>query len=363
MAASGRAGEHPAGTTRTIDQEGDRFMKMQPWMAALAIATSSLLAAVAHAEPSTATTIGTSLPADFLAIRNPYLGVPVLGFGARGRVERVPVIFLHGNNDTPFPTACNPFGYIRNVAQHLLASGYRASELWGLGYQGDQCDLAAEITRKSGVSHSTAAAVPLIREFVRAVMSYTGARRVDIVAHSLGVTAAREWMMQDRAYDVVRSLVAIDGPNHGIISCSPDPANFYQLRANGGFVPDSAICEEYGSDHTQLLSTLNGAGETPGPTRYLVIRNVFRASPVSGDFVYLSAQDGPFLPPVPAKDRDGNAHDFSDSALLAGAPSLDFVGQGQFDPVLGASHLGIVNSPQVWDAVAQFLAGLSHGHR
>jgi hypothetical protein len=58
---------------------------------------------------------------------------------------------------------------------------------------------------------------------------------------------------------------------------------------------------------------------------------------------------------VPAQDRDGNPHDFSDSALLAGAPSLDFVGQGQFDPVLNASHLGIVNSPQVWDAVLQFL--------
>jgi len=41
--------------------------------------------------------------------------VPVIGFGgSQGRVERVPVIFLHGNNDTPFPTACNPFGYIHN---------------------------------------------------------------------------------------------------------------------------------------------------------------------------------------------------------------------------------------------------------
>jgi len=332
-------------------------MKIDRWMGAAALVMASALAATpAAADPSTPTTIGTSLPADFPSIRNPYLGVPVIGFGAGGPVERVPVIFLHGNNDTPFPTACNPFGYIRNVAQHLLGSGYRPSELWGLGYQGDQCDLAAEITRKSGVSHSTAAAVPLIRAFVRAVMAYTGAKRVDIVAHSLGVTAAREWMMQDHAYVRVRKLVAIDGPNHGIISCSPDPANFYQLPANGGFVPTSAICEEYGSDHTQLLSTLNGAGETPGPTRYLVIRNVFRASPQSGDFVFLSAQDGPFLPPVPAKDRDGNPHDFSNSALLAGADTIDLIGQGQFDPILGAAHLGIVNSPTTWDATLQFLS-------
>jgi len=314
---------------------------------------------VAQAAPSTSATIGDTLPADFPVIRNPYLGVPVLGFGAAGRVERVPVIFLHGNNDTPFPTACNPFGYIRNIAQYLLDTGYRPSELWGLGYQGDQCDLAAEVPRKSGVAHSTVAAAQLIGDFVHAVLAYTGARHVDIVAHSLGVTAAREWMLQARAYGLVRALVAIDGPNHGIISCSPAAANFYQLPASGGFVPDSSICEEYGSDHTQLLSVLNAAGETPGPTRYLVIRNVYRASPESGDFVYLPVQDG-LLPGVPAQDRDGNAHDFSASALLAGAPSLDLSGQGQFDAVLNAAHMGIVNSPQTWQAVHDFLHSGEH---
>jgi hypothetical protein len=85
-----------------------------------------------------------------------------------------------------------------------------------------------------------------------------------------------------------------------------------------------------------------------------VLRNVFRASPESGDFVYLSAQDG-FFPAVPAEDSTGAAHDFSDSALLAGSPHTDFVGQGQFDTILGTSHLGILNSPDVWNAAFQFL--------
>ncbi|HYB49656.1 MAG TPA: hypothetical protein VED47_00965 [Burkholderiaceae bacterium] len=309
---------------------------------------------IAAAGGSRPETLGTSFPSDFPVIQNYYLGVPAIGFGARGRVERVPVIFLHGNNDTPFPTPCNPFGYIHNAAQYFLNQGYRPSELWGVGYQGDQCDLAEELPRKSGVSHSTAAAVPIIRAFVHAVLEYTGAERVDIVAHSLGVTAAREWMLQDNAYALVRSLVAIDGPNHGIIDCSPAAGNYFQLPSNGGFVPNSAICEEYGSDHTQLLTVLNAAGETPGPTRYLVIRNVFSPEPESGDFVYLSAQDGIF-PPVPAEDRDGNPHDFSDSALLAGAPSLDLTSQGQYDTILGTAHLGILNSPQAWQAALNFL--------
>jgi hypothetical protein len=306
--------------------------------------------------------VGTAFPADFPVIINPYLGVPVIGFGAKtkrgpfafGNKRHVPVIFLHGNNDSPFPTSCNPFGYIHNLAQYFADNGYQAGELWGLGYEGDLCDLLTDPTLKSGIAHSTAAGVPLLRAFVRAVLAYTGSRQVDIVAHSLGVTIAREWMFQDNAYWTVRSLVAIDGPNHGIIDCSPDPANYFQLPANGGFTPNSAVCDEYGSDHTQLLATLNGAGETPGPTKYLVIRNVARSSPESGDFVYLSAQDG-FFAAVPAEDRDGNPHDFSSSALLAGAPSDDLTGQGQFDAILGTAHLGILNSPQAWSDAFSFL--------
>ncbi len=55
-------------------------------------------------------TVGTTLPADFPVIEDASLGKPLIGFGAAGPVHRTPVIFIHGNNDTPFPTDCNPFG-------------------------------------------------------------------------------------------------------------------------------------------------------------------------------------------------------------------------------------------------------------
>jgi len=292
--------------------------------------------------------VGTTFPANFPVIVDASLGVPVIGFGAAGRVRHTPVIFLHGNNDTPFPTACNPFGSVHAMAQFFADHGYAASELWGLGYQGDQCDLLTTPTNRSSGAHSTVANVPDLRRFVHAVLDYTSTRQVDIVGHSLGVTLARTWLRTDGASHLVRRFVAIDGPNHGIINCSPSPLNFYQLPAQGGFTPDSAICLEYGSPNTPLLRFLNDGDDTPGPTRYLVIRNA------DTSFVYFSAQDGIF-PPVPAQDREGNPHDFSESARLQGAREIDLTGQGFFDKILGSAHLGILNSPVTWSHALDFL--------
>jgi pimeloyl-ACP methyl ester carboxylesterase len=292
--------------------------------------------------------VGTTFPADFPVILDASLGVPVIGFGAAGRVRRTPVIFLHGNNDTPFPTPCNPFGKIHDVAQFFLDHGYAAGELWGLGYQGDQCDLVANPTNRSSGAHSTVANIPDLRAFVHEVLKYTGSRQVDIVGHSLGVTLARAWLRTDHAFHLVRRFVAIDGPNHGIINCSPSPDNLYQLPAFGGFTPDSAICLEYGSPNTPLLRFLNDGDDTPGPTRYLVIRNA------DTSFVYFPLPDGVF-PPAPALDREGNPHDFSRSARLRGAREIDLTGQGAFDTVAGSAHLGILASPTTWEAALDFL--------
>jgi pimeloyl-ACP methyl ester carboxylesterase len=321
-------------------------VKVSPVVAVLA---ALIVCGIGATGAAAAATVGTSFPPGFAVPTDASLGIPVIGFGAAGRVERTPVIFLHGNNDTPYPTACNPYGAVHSMAQYFLDHGYRASELWGLGYQGDQCDLVTTPTNRSGIAHSTVANVPDLRAFVHAVLAYTGAKRVDIVGHSLGVTLAREWLRQDDAYHLVRHLVAIDGPNHGIVDCSPSPLNYFALPALGGFTPDSAVCSEYGSDHTPFLTRLNAGDETPQPTKYLVIRNA------DTSFVYFAAQDG-FFAALPAEDRDGLPHDFSQSAKLRGAREIDLTGQGQYDPFLGTAHLGILNSPQTWAAAFAFLA-------
>lgn len=326
---------------------------MKTWIRhAAALATLAAAAAV-----QAAGTVGNTLPPGFPSIEDTSLARPLIGFGAAGAVTRTPVILVHGNNDTPFPTACSPFGRIQALAQFLADNGYSTSELWGVGYQGDQCDLAADQTRRSSIAHTNAANVPDLRRFVRAVMDFTGAKRVDIVAHSLGVTLAREWMRQDEAHDVVRRLVAIDGPNHGIINCSPDPANYFQAPAAGGFTPSSEVCQELGSPDTPFLRLLNGrhgGRENDGPTRVLVIRN--------GDasFVYFPVQDGA-IAPVPAVDSFGKANDFSKSASLRGAREFVLTGQGAYDAILRTGHLGILNSPQTWQATLDFLTDRPRG--
>lgn len=303
----------------------------------------------AHAEG----VVGNTLPADFPAIEDTSLGKPVIGFGAAGPVAHTPVIFLHGNNDTPFPTACNPFGSVQAFAQNLADRGYATSELWALGYQGDQCNLAADQTNRSRIAHTVAANVPDLSRFVHAVLAYTGARKVDIVAHSLGVPLAREWVRQEHAYRLVRRLVAIDGPNHGIINCSPNPLNYFQAPAAGGFTPSSEVCQELGSPDMPFLKRLNRGDDTPAPTRVLVIRNADKS------FVYFPIQDG-VIAPVPAEDSFGRPTDFSKSARLQGAEELNLTGQGVYDPILGTSHLGILNSPDTWQATFDFLTARPH---
>lgn len=319
----------------------------------VALAATLSITPPAHADG----TVGTSFPPHFPVIRDASLGSPLLGFGAAGPVDRTPVIFVHGNNDTPYPTACNPFGKVQAFAQYLADHGYALSELWALGYQGNQCDLLADQTLRSGSAHTTAANVPDLRRFVKAVLAYTHARQVDLVGHSLGVVIVREWLRQDEeAEHVVRRFVAIDGANHGIINCSPSPLNYWQAPSLGGFTPTSAICVELGSPQTPFLKRLNRGREGPEDgDDTLVIRNA------DTSFVYFPTQDGILLG-VPAIDSFGNPTDFSGSARLRGAHELDLNGQGIYDDILKSSHLGILNSPDTWKATLEFLRARRHRH-
>jgi pimeloyl-ACP methyl ester carboxylesterase len=316
-------------------------------MRKLAVVLVALASLLVPATARGAAQVGQSFPPGFPRLLDHSLHVPLTGFGGAGRITRTPVIFLHGNNDSVFPTTCNgAYGKFQVFAQYFADRGYRLSELWGLNYEGDQCDLLQDESRRAGVAHTATANVPDLRAFVHAVMRYTHAKKVDIVAHSLGVTVAREWLRQDSAYGLVRRFVAMDGPEHGIINCGPQATNWYVTI---GFTPDSPVCSEFGSDHTPFLRRLNAHGETHRPTRYLVLENA------DTSFVYINEQDGVMVPPG-SYDRDGRMHDFSLSARLEGAKLILLRNQGRYDMALQASHTALPNSPDVWNATYRFLS-------
>jgi hypothetical protein len=85
------------------------------------VATLLALNSPAHADGI----VGASLPSGFPVIADASLGTPLIGFGAAGHVTRTPVVFVHGNNDTPFPTSCNPFGKVQAFAQTLRTMAMR----------------------------------------------------------------------------------------------------------------------------------------------------------------------------------------------------------------------------------------------
>ena len=230
-------------------------MGMARWvpLGAAMVLSAVVVGAAGGAQHRATAAVGTSFPAGFPTIVDASLGTPVLGFGASGPVQRTPVIFLHGNNDTPFPTLCNAAA--RSTTSRRLSST-EATRRARCGGSATRATSATSRRRRRTVpvvAHTTAANVDDLARFVEAVLDYTGAKRVDIVGHSLGGTLAREWLRRDHAYQLVRHLVTIASPHHGIIDCSPSPLNYFALDALGGFNPNSAICVELGAADTPFL--------------------------------------------------------------------------------------------------------------
>ena len=130
--------------------------------------------------------------------------------------------------------------------------------------------------------------------FVKAVLAYTGSSKVDLVAHSLGVTLARAMLAEypDLA-DQVEDFVAIAGPNHGTTVCR----RWWLIWVIGW--KDFIGCNELvpGSRWLKNLNGPNGEKEGRGPVRYLTIYDGTGA-----DWFYL-----PWLFGLPVGDQESPA--------------------------------------------------------
>jgi len=146
---------------------------------------------------------------------------PLPSFGGRSspgdKLKNDPVIFIHGNADTAA-------GWDKSV-EYFKAHGYSESELYGMTWgPGDPMQAWAQTHSKEYEQE--------VRAFIQAVKDYTGAKKVDIVAHSMGVTLARKALKGGEGYDPlagsynlgnpltdeVDTFVGISGANHGLPS-------------------------------------------------------------------------------------------------------------------------------------------------
>ncbi|MGH7372315.1 MAG: hypothetical protein ACREJK_10795, partial [Candidatus Methylomirabilales bacterium] len=144
---------------------------------------------VAHCRPLPA---DAAFPSDFPALQDQEWGYRLGGWGGlpKGRpVRRRPVIFIHGN--TRDATDWDEPG--RSVKKRFLDAGYSPQELWAVSYNGKS---TKDRLPGSQCVTDNRTNIPDLAAFVKGVLAYTGAAKVDLIAHSLGVTIARGMLAQ-----------------------------------------------------------------------------------------------------------------------------------------------------------------------
>ena len=179
-----------------------------------------------------------------------------------GERDRVPVVFVHGNQRD----ACDWEPH----AEFFLERGYTGDDLWAISF------------REGTPTHESMA--EQLDEFVGRVREHTGAERVAVVGHSLGVTGLRYWLVSRDRYDWVETFVGLAGANHGtVLSTMCVDAGM----SDGAYRSSEFLRADYDEIPEHPLSILN-LNETPGDVEYYTIRG-------TDDTLFWRCQDSPIL--------------------------------------------------------------------
>ena len=168
-------------------------------------------------------------------------------------VVNQPVIFIHGNSDSALGTSSPYTGWTSSIS-YFKSQGYTSAELYATTWGPADGFLASQ-------QYHSKAYMTRLRAFIQAVKAYTGASKVDIVCHSMGVTLTRKAIKGGSAYDSaaggtynlgssltasVDTFVGIAGANRGLTACymsgpttptCSDVNGFYPGYLIGGFGP------------------------------------------------------------------------------------------------------------------------------
>jgi triacylglycerol lipase len=155
--------------------------------------------------------------------------VALLAPAAATAVAHDPILFVHGwaENESVWTTMISNFS----------REGWTREELNNWRYN---------------TSQSNVTTAREVRTKVEAILTATGASRVDIIAHSMGSLNTRYYLKNLSGTEKVDDWVSLGGPNHGTST-----ANFC----------GEASCVEMRVGST-FLRELNASDETPGAVHY-----------------------------------------------------------------------------------------------
>lgn len=162
------------------------------------------------------------------------------------KVSNTPVIFIHGNSDAALRRSSSATGWSNSI-QYFLEHGYTVAELYATSWQDTNALNAASRTHDCKD-------LTRLRKFMEAVLAYTGAPKVSVVSHSMGVTLARKIIKggsvsaADGKCDLglplnkkVEVMIGIAGANYGLCNCEGGSALLEKTcnRENGLWPGDS----------------------------------------------------------------------------------------------------------------------------
>jgi len=136
------------------------------------------------------------------------------GFGGGNCVAtHTPVIFVHGNSVNATFFAKPSTNGAPSVYDTLKAAGYNDCELFGITW------LSPTEQANQQLNFHTSTKAARIRDFITAVKAYTGKSKVDILAHSMGVTVALHGITFGNLWGSIESFVNVAGGLKGLSSC------------------------------------------------------------------------------------------------------------------------------------------------
>lgn len=148
-----------------------------------------------------------------------------------------------------------------SVYDHLLQAGFRPIELWMI-------DFAREGEQMSSIEEAT----DDLKFFICSVMRYTGAGKVQILAHDSGCILARLTIVKYNIAHWIDREVYIAGPFHGVSNPHPPEKALHGYPNAWCFAPGSSLLHEI-MLHGESLSFLDPRDNSTRLLKTMTIRN------------------------------------------------------------------------------------------